>query len=325
MKIQIPTRLNLRSTLKFCNTIDELEADTSYIYDCKNMSTVEPFGMLLLGSKVRGFVNSNEGCSHQYSNFQGNPYAAHMGFYKSIYQDYGNEPGEAKGSDTYIPITLLDLKEARDESIKNKIDIYEYIENISKDLAGVLFKSNKNLIECLTFAIRELIRNVYEHSESKELWYAGQYWPTKDIVEISILDEGIGIKNSLVKNKKINIESDEEAIRLALKPGISNDGIGKIGKEIYDNSGFGLYMISNICKEMGNFVICSGNRCLEISAESETFHKASFNGTAIRIRIYPSKLKEISNIKSRLSKLGSEKAEKYKSIKYISVESISNV
>lgn len=57
LKIIIPKELDLESTLNFCNIIDTNNdgvcAQEEYIYDYKDMSRVEPFGMLLIGSKIR--------------------------------------------------------------------------------------------------------------------------------------------------------------------------------------------------------------------------------------------------------------------------------
>ncbi len=325
MKIQIPKKLDLFSTLNFCNTIDSIQEDDVYVYDYENMSTVEPFGMLLLGSKIRKFVGLKEGCSHEDCNFEGNKYAAHMGFFKSVYQDFGKEPGEASGSNRYIPITNINIKDIKNKAIRNKKDIYEYIEDIAKDLTKVLSRNNETLMKCLSYSIMELLRNVYEHSDSEELWYAAQYWPSKNMVEIAILDEGIGIRNSFQKNKKINVKNDEEAIKLALSPGISKSGIGKVSSDAYDNTGFGLYMISNICKNGGDFVICSGSKCLVINSKETCVHETSFNGTVIRMRIRPSEITKLSEVMSNLSRTGTKEAKKYKGLSEISIESISNV
>lgn len=99
--------------------------------------------------------------------------------------------------------------------------------------------------------MRELIRNVLEHSQSENFWYTGQYQPTKGIVEVAILDEGIGMKKSSMKNRKLSIKDDEDAIRLAIQAGISKSGVGRVGRDEYDNSGFGLYMITNFCRKGG--------------------------------------------------------------------------
>lgn len=324
MNIEMPCNFNLYSSMKFCNTIDRVENDDNYVYDYKNMSTVEPFGMLIIASKIRGFLNKADSAKHFDSNYKGNGYAAHMGFFQSIYQDYGNKPGEAKGSNTYVPITCVNLKQSYVEAFEQCKQIYDYIEeSIAKSLARVLARGNNNMEHCLTYCFTELIRNVYEHSESKELWYAGQYWPTKDLVEVAILDEGKGIKKSIERNKRITACDDYEAIKLALEPGISRNVVRKDKNDIYSNSGFGLYMTSTMCcGSGGSFVVCSGSKCLEINNRETKIIDTSFMGTAIRMRIRPSKITQIDNKLSNLSKMGSEKSKKINLLNKISINSL---
>jgi hypothetical protein len=329
LKIIIPKELDLESTLNFCNIIDTNNdgvcAQEEYIYDYKDMSRVEPFGMLLIGSKIRCLVNENEKSVHKDINFKlasgAKSYAAHMGFYQSVYQDFGNKPGEAKGSDTYIPITEIKFSELR----KKKVQIYEYIENDSSRIANILSRGDNNLKEYLNFSVRELIRNVLEHSESDSLWYAGQYWKSNGIVEVAILDEGIGIFQSLKKSKKVSVTNSLEAIIFALEPGISKSGIGKEAKDEYDNTGFGLYMISRFCREAGEITICSGGSCIVIENGIIKDYETNFKGTAIRIRLNPKKLLNNKKVTCELSKEGNEIAKNYKKMNSIEMKDIVNI
>lgn len=322
MKIKIPKVLDLQSTLNFCNFIDKIQGDEEYIYDYEDMNRAEPFGLLLLSSKIRRFVDSSPDCNHKDRNFKNEKhvtgYAAHMGFFKSVYQDYGNEPGEAKGSSTYIPMTELNFDDIR----KDGEDVYIYIDRTAEDISNILAREDSNLKKYLRYCTGELIRNVLEHSESKSFWYAGQFWPSKGLVEVTILDEGIGMKNSFKRNKKLTINNDEDAIKLAMQPGISRSGIGRITKNEYDNCGFGLYMISNFCEIGGDIAICSGSKCLLMNDRETLKYETSFKGTAIRIRLKPEKMGKISDIMSELSKKGTKDAKEYKNMDQIDINRI---
>ncbi len=323
MKFIVPKTLDLQSSLNFCTVLDGLKNNENFIgneeiiYDYVNLNRVEPFGMLILGSKIRELVNEFPNCAHEDRNFKNqgsaSSYAAHMGFFKSVYQDYGKMPGEAKGSDTYIPIKYINI-----DSMRN--DRYKELESISKEIAQILSRGNKNLELCLSYSTFELLRNILEHSESKSFWYSGQYWPSKKIVEVCILDEGIGITNSIKKNKKIIIDNDLDAIRLSLEPGISTNGIARESNDFYSNSGFGLYMISNICKEGGDIAICTGSKCLLINKNKESIYETSFKGTAIRIRLDLNKLGTAKEMITNLSKVGTKRARKFKKLKTITSE-----
>jgi hypothetical protein len=43
-----------------------------------------------------------------------------MGFFHSIHEVYGKKPGEANGSLTYMPISKLNVKKLRMDSIRRK-------------------------------------------------------------------------------------------------------------------------------------------------------------------------------------------------------------
>lgn len=55
------------------------------------------------------------------------------------------------------------------------------------------------------------------------MWICGQYWPLDDLAEIAIIDDGIGIYRSMIKNKAHRecIKTNLSAIEMALKAGIS--------------------------------------------------------------------------------------------------------
>ncbi len=311
MIIEMPIDLNMIEAIQFCKRIEELETCDNYIYDYKYSSTFEPFGMLLVGAKVRQFYNRNKDAEHVDINFQGKSYAAHMGFFQSVYQDFGNKPGQASGSNTYVPITKIDLKVLRKHSVTSSEAIQQTIENEAVKLASILSRGNKKLNSTLTYSLRELMRNVEEHSNSDNIWVAGQYWPSKDTVEIAILDEGIGIKRSLASNSNIVVKGDKDALLLAIEPGITRTFTKRKRRNDYDfwaNSGYGLYITSSICKNGGSFVICSGSKALVINDKLNKTYDTMFEGTAIRMRIKVSRICELSIMLKDLIAEGEKKA-----------------
>ena len=291
MEILIPSNLDFKSLITFsfpdCN-----EEDDEYIYNYESMSTVEPFGMLLMGSKIRSFKNNTPNAIHRnIINYHNSTYAGNMGYFYSIGEEYGRGPGELGGNNNYIPIKKLDIKKSYLESLNIGKEIYCYLEDeVAGRLATVLSRGNKELYYGLKYCITEILRNVYEHSKSNDLWYAGQYWPSKDMIEIAILDEGIGIMESLRHNRRHNIKNNLEAIKLSLLPGVSKSICHKKSSKIYENIGYGLYMLKGICEKVGNFAICSGDTALYISSNQyRDFNIQPIKGTIIRLRIRPSK------------------------------------
>jgi nitrate/nitrite-specific signal transduction histidine kinase len=51
----------------------------------------------------------------------------------------------------------------------------------------------------VVYSLAEILRNFLEHSQAQELWYAAQYWQSRNWVELATLDEGIGIRRSLAR------------------------------------------------------------------------------------------------------------------------------
>lgn len=215
----------------------------------------------------------------QYCDTEAGSYAAHIGFFKSISDKIaiGNDPGEAKGSENYIPLTMLDLSQIqKDCSADGRIlGIGDAIEIKSKSLAKILCRDNEEMVSLMTYLIQEIIRNIPEHAEIMTAWICGQYWPTKQEAEIAIVDEGIGIKGSLRKNytHSTYIQSDEDAILCSIKPGISQAFTPARGNRLTDewaNSGFGLYMVSEICRKLqGLFWLASGEKYVRINSSGK--------------------------------------------------------
>ena len=109
--------------------------------------------------------------------------------------------------------------------------------------------------------------------------------------EIAILDEGIGIFKSLSQNRihRNYINSNDEALKWAIKPGVSvafDPSKGNNSNDTWANSGYGLFMISEICKlTTGRFTLVSGDDCLRVFSNAIGNYGVHFNGTALGIRV----------------------------------------
>jgi hypothetical protein len=237
-----------------------------------------------------------------------------MGFYKSVGADYGNEPGEAAGNSRYIPITRLRKSDLYSEARQRHSVVGEAIEAESHRIACVLTQEKTgDLVDTLTYSLREIFRNVVEHSGAEAVWYAAQYWPTKKRVEIGILDEGVGIQAGLSANTRYRELDDHNALHLALQPGVS--GVARAERsdtrasdDPWANSGYGLYMTSAICQRGGNFVIASGSKALFMDAEDVTFEDTIFNGTAIRMVLDTSRVENITRTLDSIRRRGEKTA-----------------
>lgn len=280
--------------------------------------------MLLTAASIRQFCHQRSLAQEQLQliykddvNFQ---YACHMGFFQAAGFPYGKAPGEALGSSSYIPLTKINISDLTNRFFEegNFADQGEIIEWEAKRLSTILSQKNIEFQKLLQYLLREAIRNIPEHAGTDDVWLCGQYWPSRDLAEIAILDEGIGIYESLSRNQshKNYITSNEEALRWALKPGVSasfDPAKGLKSSDVWSNSGYGLYMISQICKLTGGwFTFISGDDCLRVYPNTYSMYKAHYSGTALGIRVKPSQIVEYQRIISDARRAGEQEAQTIK-------------
>lgn len=331
MEIIIPRNLDLESSLRFCNNIIINSETERIVYDYKNMTgRLEPLGMLLVGSKIREIIRKYEYIQQADRNFENKMYAANMGFFKSVNQDFGKSCYDRRGTNNFIRINCENIKESYTKAFELGYgsDINRYIEKgIAEDISQVLSRGNSEIKKIIKFCIVEVVRNIYDHSKSRDLWYSGQFWPSENLVEIAILDEGDGIYNTLKNNKRIIVNNPEEALKFSLVPGVSKNSATMKNIDVNGNSGFGLYMIKSICDVAGSFTLISSGKCLNIENGRQEIFEADFSGTAIRVRIKTSKLDDIKvcNLIRSLSQEGTSKVEKLSKFDRISIDEISEL
>lgn len=103
----------------------------------------------------------------------------------------------------------------------------EFNDITTEKLLGYLHEwfSQFNLHDILFYLISELSNNVYQHSQHSLAYIMAQNYTRRDMVELSIMDDGITIAGSL--GKKIPIGNDSEAIIRALKGYSSKEEKGR--------------------------------------------------------------------------------------------------
>lgn len=243
-----------------------------------------------------------------------------MAFFRAFGLKHGREPNCVDGNDRFVPYTILRVQTIVDEATKEWEEEQEVIERRAAHLAEILTQQRTgNLVDALTYSIREVMRNVYEHSGSKSIEYCAQYWPYYSKVEIAIADHGIGLRESLHGNPHVGIDSDSDAIQQALMPAISSknyEGAIVDTNNPWHNSGFGLYMISRICRLGGSFLICSGNHGIKLDENGKQHidlpHLCS--GTAVRMVLNTGRLTELSTMLAKFRDEGYEAAKQIKGV-----------
>lgn len=145
--------------------------------------------------------------------------------------------------------------------------------------------------------LAELVRNVFDHSCASAIWFGAQYWPRSDTAEICLADTGIGVTAGFRQSRHLaDVATDEEALRIALLPGISRN-LPRFG-EPFDgdaNAGFGLYLAAEFARSSGEFLIQSGMSRLRIVDGGLTVEPKDYlEGTVVMLRIQVSRVPEWS-------------------------------
>ena len=326
-KLKAPGQLNMPSAILFASEIEHAPDADVYLVDFGSVRLIEPFAMLLISSELRKLARRHCRPEIDCMNFEHMGYAAHMGFFQSFDLEYGKTPGEAKGNGSYIPITIFETERVQRDAFENGVEVGDQIESTSRRMSAVLCGEDGGaLFDTLTYAIREIIRNVVEHSEAERFGICAQYWPSRERVEVAILDRGIGLRRSLSSNPHIDVSDDKKAINFALMPAVSGKAFKGALKQRghWGNSGFGLYMTNRICRNGGNFFVASGDTAMLLNrGQGKRYFQCSLDGTAVRMVIDTSELKGLRESLDRYREEGYEFQKKYAEIVHIDPSSAS--
>lgn len=310
--INYPSTCDVKAVFDFCNEIEQHCGADKVVIDFSSMGRIEPFTMVYVAKYIREFNRRNKDTVVSCMGHKSKDYAANMAFFRAFGLKHGREPNCVDGNDKFVPYTILRVQTIVDEATKEWEAEQEVIERRAAHLAEILAQQNSgHLVDALTFSIREIMRNVYEHSKSKSIEYCAQYWPYYSKVEIAIIDNGIGLKASLKNNPHIQIESHSDAIQQALMPAISSKnykGVIIDTNDPWHNSGFGLYMINRICRLGGSFLICSGDHGIKLDEVGKEHIDLPHicRGTAVRMVLNTSKLTELSSMLAKFRNEGYE-------------------
>lgn len=224
-------------------------------------------------------------------------YFSHMGFFRSFGLEFGRAPGEARGNENYLPIQIINSEEVRGEAIASDSAVGLVMEAKAEKLARILARAEQgSVVDTLTFSLREMFRNIVEHSKADRLAYCAQAYPTKRQVEVGVFDLGIGLRAGLEENRKIKLENDSDAIQCALMPGVSGkaEKVKKLRhKDEWTNSGYGLYMTSRLFRDHGRFSVGSGDSALILAGSDTLKAPWKMSGTAIQLVLHEERIGDL--------------------------------
>lgn len=295
----------------------ELRSTSVLALDFSRVGFATPTGMLVLASLIEEAVRA--GRVPIQSGITPRDYPSNMGFYAACGLDVPRY--EAPGSATYYPITRLDVALLRARAAELGIPIGAHVNTTVGRLAYLITRQTSgDLFYTVKYCLREILRNVAEHSQSDHLLVMGQYWPERNQVELAVLDRGIGLRAALSENPKFaDLASDRYAIRLALLPSTSGKkvyvaserGDEADGEGEWGNSGFGLYVTSQMARRTGSFMIASGDARLEITGNQKRSGAFFLPGTLVSLKMDLGRLGRLEPALKQISDRGEATAKRF--------------
>lgn len=285
MKIILPSSLHegtISSVIQQINDADGCDSDI--VVDFSNLSFTFPIGTLILAQYLR-YNRESKGRTVKF--ISSNIYLRAINYLTSVgfFKYFGENPfgaNDLNKSKTYIPFSIIEWRDLQSRVNDEKKDGHNYrIQDViceySDNYSGWMFGKIEPVI---SYCFREIIRNVFEHANCLYCSIFGQIYPTRDEIEICIADSGTGIRNTLSEVYKDCVD-DEWALTHAILPGVTSGRV-KMDSE-YDNSGFGLYVLSRIAQKFGSMWLGSGEKFLKIDSKGSHLFDGFYPGTFVGI------------------------------------------
>lgn len=143
------------------------------------------------------------------------------------------------------------------------------------------FEIEVSILQALSYCFYEILDNVHIHSGKPLGTTITHFDAQKEVLQVLVADDGMGIRQSLAENEKFRDITEADAIRMCIEDSVT-DGKGM---------GFGLYATSRLMKDVGlQFVLHSGNHKLIHKGEStKVIENGFWQGTIVYMEITTSK------------------------------------
>lgn len=306
--IHLPERMDVASIHRFAKELDYYYLHDKLTVDFGSPGFFSPYAMLFIASKLKSFRQRNEGVSLEFRNYEDHPYAARMGFFRMFGMEQAGG-GKVHATEDHLPITRLTRASLYETPGDQFEEVADLIQRHADKIALLIARDptdNKDMFDALSYSVREIMRNVFEHSGARSLYYCAQYWPKSNKVEFAVVDFGVGIRRGLSENPNFRFRTDKEAIEYSLLPSVSGKTHLPRTSSTWFNSGYGLYMTNRLARNGGNFVVASGTKAVHLSRKTKSNFETSFPGTAVRFNLDVNK---IGDVQARLNEFRKDGAE----------------
>jgi anti-sigma regulatory factor (Ser/Thr protein kinase) len=315
VKLHLPNSAFLGNIDSFLRNFDNSNPDILEITANKKWISVHPVVLSLVTALGLTLKEENIECERFAA--ASKHYLVRMGLLKTlnIASDISIKEHEAAGR--FIPITQIRTSDELTRFITEMIPILHLGVEQAKTIG---------------YIVSELVRNVIEHAQAPNgAIICAQYYKKSNAIRIGIADTGVGIKATITQSHPAR--TDLEAIRLALRPGITGTTRREGGTE--QNAGAGLFFIKSIATVNRDFfIIYSGNgfykllkkpaatATLRLSADpfsdkhskNETF--PSWQGTVVGVDITLAKTREFSYLLDAIRETYSKDVKERKKLRY---------
>ena len=113
----VPKNHVLEEILGFGNELAAYsDKSKEFVFDFQGKGLDTPFGMLYIAFAINNFMAKYPKAVCKPINYEERWYASHMGYFQACGFEIGKLPGQARGSDTYLPITILSVSILRDQA-----------------------------------------------------------------------------------------------------------------------------------------------------------------------------------------------------------------
>ncbi|SFO45014.1 hypothetical protein [Sphingomonas sp. OK281] len=288
VRVMVPDGSAWEDVLGFSGKLAELPEAGAYVIDFADVGFTTPGWMAVIGDSLNAFRIRRPDAKRRADNYKrpGLGYAAAAGFFHYFGVDWGQKPGALNSTDAFVPLTVKSVDDLRARAAIDMVHYGDLIQIEAERLVAVLTRLEKgDVFDTLAYSIRELVRNVVEHSEAEHYSFAAQWWPAAGRAEMVVSDTGIGLTQSLRLNPRLNVADDATALRLAVQPGVTSRGRSGRSNDVWRNTGYGLYMTHGICSAAGSFTLISGRSATVADNAGERFVQCDATGTTVVMRL----------------------------------------
>lgn len=196
------------------SNLQELDG-TPALIDISGVTSLSPLSALPVARRIASLVDSGARVTGEEKLASGLAAAA-----RAIAFPHGIATRQEfeKSGETLIPISRVRVRDPRGNN-PDSITVGNMLDRYSVMLRTHLSPETQHtstIIEAISYFLSELAANVEDHADAEEFWLLAQYEKEKEILDICLLDCGVGIPATL-KSAGIQFVDDGEAVLKAMQ------------------------------------------------------------------------------------------------------------